>query len=83
MGVTPGEPCLADGVCFPFAVVIVVGQSPVVEVVEELDFVLRAEELLVGAEGLGGGGESCADAAAQVDLLFDLVVGNQVHVDGV
>ena len=83
LGVAPCEPGLADRVGLPFAVVIVVGEPPVVEVVEDLDLVVCAEELLVGAERLRRRAEPGADALAQADLLLDLVVRDQVDVHGV
>jgi hypothetical protein len=83
LGGGPDQPGLADGVGFGFVVAVVVGDAALVEVVEDLDLAVAAEELLVGAERFGGGSESVLDALPQPDLLLDLLVRDQVEVDGV
>jgi len=83
LGAGPDQPGLADRVRFGFVVRVVVGDAALVEVVEDFDFAVAAEELLVGAEGFGRGAEAVLDALAQADLLLDLLVGDQVKVDGV
>ena len=79
----PHEPSLADGVGLALVLVkLVLGRErALVEVVEEVDFLVVAEEPLVGAEGGGVVAEPLPDALAQADRLLDLLVRDQVDED--
>lgn len=61
--------------------VSIVAHLALVEVVEDLDFGVSAEELFVGTECLGRGTQSCTDALSEVDLSFNVLVADEVDED--